>query len=95
MSETVAIAISALISVTAAILGWRAVHRRNTKGYWIALAVAVATSGYLYLAALSANGWDGITYLILMICGSLPVTATLLIGGGVGLVTRQRLQLPS
>ena len=95
MSDTAFIAIPIVIGLIAGIGAWYTTHRRAYRVYWTVFAIMLLISAGLYGAAVSASGWDGIAYLMLMIGGSLPAAAAHLIGGGVGLGTRKRLMLPS
>ena len=95
MSDTAIIIIPILLGLGAGFVGWRTVHRRVYKAFWIVMGLVLLVSAGLYAEAVSAPGWDGIAYLIMLVMGSLPVTVAMLVGGAVGLVTQRRLALPS
>ncbi|WP_415920526.1 hypothetical protein [Tateyamaria sp. SN6-1] len=84
-----------VISLIVSLFAWRAVFLRAMKVYALALGLVVVMSLGLYIAAVTANGWDGITYAIILVLGSLPAVGAMFLGGLVGLLTRRALPLPS
>ncbi|MEO0667889.1 MAG: hypothetical protein AAFZ99_08235 [Pseudomonadota bacterium] len=95
MSEAAILLVPAVVGLIAGSLGWGLVHKRIYGVYWSLFGVVSLISVGLYGALDTAPGFDGIVYAIFLMGGSLPAAAALLIGGGVGLVTRPRLMLPS
>ena len=95
MSDTAFVLIPILLGLVAGAYGWRTVHKRVYPAFWIAMGLVLAASLGLYAAAVTAVGWDGIAYLVMIILGTVPAAAAMLVGGGIGLVTQRRLALPS
>ncbi|MEM6759538.1 MAG: hypothetical protein AAF601_08680 [Pseudomonadota bacterium] len=95
MEEVLVFAIP-IVSVSAAgLFGWFSVHRRAAGLYMLGLMLILAGAALLYLVAEVAIGWDSLGYTLLMMFGALPAAAGLILGGGVGLITRPQLMLPS
>lgn len=95
MSDVAIFIVPGLVALISGALGWGLAHKRIYGVYWSLFGIASMISVVLYWAAETAPGWDGIAYAVFLIGGSLPAAAALLIGGGIGLVTRPRLMLPS
>ncbi|WP_299686409.1 hypothetical protein [uncultured Tateyamaria sp.] len=95
MSDMTMFAIPAGIALVAGVFGWLTVHLRAKPLFWSVLGLIAVVSLGLFMAATQASGWDGLAYMIILLFGGLPAAAAQLIGGGVGLVTRQQLPLPS
>ena len=95
MSDAVFLVVPGLIALITGALGWGLTHKRKYGVYWSLFGIVSLVSVVLYGAAESAPGWGGIVYAVYLLGGSLPATAALLVGGGIGLVTRPRLMLPS
>lgn len=95
MDDLAVFAIPAIIGLVAGLIGWVSVHRRAKALFWTVLGLGATVSLGLFAAATQASGWDGLAYMIFMLFGSLPAAVATLIGGGVGLITRPQLPLPS
>ncbi len=95
MSDIAIIAILVTVVTIIGLVGWATVQQRAMKWFWTALGIPAAISACLFAAASTASGWDGVTYMALLVFGSLPATAAVLLGGGIGLITRPKLPRPA
>ncbi|MEL7166469.1 MAG: hypothetical protein AAFY52_08130 [Pseudomonadota bacterium] len=95
MEDVLIVAIPVTVATVAGVFGWFSLHRFATPIFALALMLVLAGAALLYLAAISASGWDGIGYAILMSLGALPAIAGMIVGGMIGRITRPQLMLPS
>lgn len=95
MTPTALIAIPSVIAGFTGLLGWFTVHNRSTTLYWIALWLSVAASLAFFYGLMTVPGWDALTYGFFLVLGSLPAMGALVLGGGIGMMTRPRCAIPS
>ncbi|MEL7100122.1 MAG: hypothetical protein AAGM84_14955 [Pseudomonadota bacterium] len=93
--ELALILIPIAVAVGFGIMGWKTVMRRAAVLFGVTLALTMIGNIGLWVATDNAQGWDGIGYFLIMIGTSLPATLGLLIGGGLALMFRGRLNVPS
>jgi len=95
MSDIEIFAIPVVIALITGAIGWTSVHKRAKALFWTVFGLTGFVSAMLFTAGALSTGWDGIIYFVLLVLGGLPAAAAVLIGGGIGLVTRPQLGIPS
>lgn len=95
MSETTVIVLVVLSVCAFGYAGWVCVHTRMNRVFWGMVAAVAAAAGGLFAAAMSAPGWDALIYAVLLVIGAAPAGTALMLGGGLGYLTRPKYLMPS
>ena len=95
MSEQVILILTAFFAAGSGLMGWFTIHyHKHTFFCCLVAAIAVVSAGFA-IAMFATPGWDALIYAILLILGSLPAATALFLGGGIGMLTRFKLLIPS
>lgn len=79
-----------IIALVFGTLGWFSTHKAITALFWTLLGGIGLVSGYWSFQATAVSGYDGLGYVFLLVLCSAPAGVALLLGAGIGLLTREK-----